>query len=128
MGKSTIADIYGNTLFDEENAGTQMQDIYESFDRNGSIEDDLHENHLVMGAPKFEVTEKIDALLRESLSEDENIIVRRYFGLGCQPMTVEELAGSSRTSVPSMERILQEALQHIREHDKVLDLWQYLYR
>lgn len=120
--------LYEDTLFDEENEETDLQDYWEGASRTGNIEDELHESHEMMGAPAFEVKEWIDHLLSEALSRDENILIRRYFGLGCRPSTVEELAALKGISARSMESMLREALRRIREHDEAIYLWKYLYR
>ena len=115
-------------LFDEENSYIQNLDKWENFGTQNSIADEEYDHHSFHGAPRFEVTEKINALLNGILTTDENLILREYFGIGCQQRTVEELADSNHSTVKAMQIYLKGILQRIREHDETLDLWKYLFR
>ena len=115
-------------LFDEENSYMQNQDKWENFGTQNGIEDDGSDHHSLHGAPRFEVTEKINALLNGILTTDENLILREYFGIGCQQRTIEELAEVNHSTEKAMQAYLKEILQRIREHDDTLELWKYLFR
>ena len=115
-------------LFDEENSYMQNQDKWENFGTQNGIEDDGYDHNSLHGAPRFEVTEKINALLNGILTTDENLILREYFGIGCQQRTIEELADVNHSTVKAMQAYLKEILQRIREHDDTLELWKYLFR
>ena len=115
-------------LFDEENSYIQILDKWENFGTQNGIADEGYDHHSFHGAPRFEVTEKINALLNGILTTDENLILREYFGIGCQQRTVEELADSNHSTVKAMQIYLKGILQRIREHDETLDLWKYLFR
>ena len=115
-------------LFDEENSYMQNQDKWENFGTQNGIEDDGYDHHSLRGAPRFEVTEKINALLNGILTTDENLILREYFGIGCQQRTIEELAEVNHSTEKAMQAYLKEILQRIREHDDTLELWKYLFR
>ncbi len=115
-------------LFDEENSYMQNQDKWENFGTQNGIEDDGYDHHSLQGAPRFEVTEKINALLNGILTTDENLILREYFGIGCQQRTIEELAEVNHSTEKDMQAYLKEILQRIREHDETLELWKYLFR
>ena len=115
-------------LFDEENAYMQIQDKWENFGTQNGIADDGYDHHSLHGAPRFEVTEKINALLNGILTTDENLILREYFGIGCQQRTIEELAEVNHSTEKAMQAYLKEILQRIREHDETLELWKYLFR
>ena len=115
-------------LFDEENSYIQILDKWENFGTQNGIVDDGNDHHSLHGAPRFEVSEKINALLNGILTTDENLILREYFGIGCQQRTVEELADSNHSTVKAMQIYLKGILQRIREHDETLDLWKYLFR
>ena len=82
--------------------------------QNG-ITDDGYDHHSLHGAPRFEVTEKINDLLNGILSTDENLILREYFGIGCQQRTIEELAEVNHSTEKAMQAYLKEILQRIRE-------------
>ena len=115
-------------LFDEENSYMQIQDRWENFGTQNGIADDGYDHHSLHGAPRFEVTEKINALLNGILTTDENLILREYFGIGCQQRTIEELAEVNHSTEKAMQAYLKEILQRIREHDDTLELWKYLFR
>ena len=115
-------------LFDEENSYMQIQDKWENFGTQNGIADDGYDHHSLHGAPRFEVTEKINALLNGILTTDENLILREYFGIGCQQRTIEELAEVNHSTEKAMQAYLKEILQRIREHDETLELWKYLFR
>ena len=115
-------------LFDEENSYMQIQDKWENFGTQNGIADDGYDHHSLHGAPRFEVTEKINALLNGILTTDENLILREYFGIGCQQRTIEELADVNHSTEKAMQAYLKEILQRIREHDETLELWKYLFK
>ena len=115
-------------LFDEENSYMQIQDKWENFGTQNGIADDGYDHHSLHGASRFEVTEKINALLNGILTTDENLILREYFGIGCQQRTIEELAEVNHSTEKAMQAYLKEILQRIREHDDTLELWKYLFR
>ena len=115
-------------LFDEENSYLQNQDKWENFGTQNGIEDYGYAHHSLHGAPRFEVTEKINALLNGILTTDENLILREYFGIGCQQRTIEELADVNHSTEKAMLAYLKEILQRIREHDDTLELWKYLFK
>ena len=115
-------------LFDEENSYMQIQDKWENFGTQNGIADDGYDHHSLHGAPRFEGTEKINALLNGILTTDENLILREYFGIGCQQRTIEELAEVNHSTEKAMQNYLKEILQRIREHDETLELWKYLFR
>ena len=115
-------------LFDEENSYMQIQDKWENFGTQNGIADDGYDHHSLHGAPRFEVAEKINALLNGILTTDENLILREYFGIGCQQRNIEELAEVNHSTEKAMQAYLKEILQRIREHDETLELWKYLFR
>ena len=115
-------------LFDEENSYMQIQDKWENFGTQNGIADDGYDHHSLHGAPRFEVAEKINALLNGILTTDENLILREYFGIGCEQRTIEELAEVNHSTEKAMQAYLKEILQRIREHDETLELWKYLFR
>ena len=115
-------------LIDEENSYMQNQDKWENFGTQNGIKDDGYDHHSLHGAPRFEVTEKINALLNGILTTDENLILREYFGIGCQQRTIEELAEVNHSTEKAMQAYLKEILQRIRDHDDTLELWKYLFR
>ena len=72
-------------LHDEENLLVQMQDRWENYGSQDGIlgrakrqsrAADEHDPFTLQGAPRFELAEKIDALLNHALTEDENLLLR----------------------------------------------------
>jgi DNA-directed RNA polymerase sigma subunit (sigma70/sigma32) len=82
--------------------------------QNG-ITDDGYDHHFLHSSLRFEVTEKINALLNGILTTDESLILREYFGIGCQQSTIEELAEVNHSTEKAMQAYLKEILQRIRE-------------
>ena len=62
-------------LHDEENLLVQMQDRWENYGSLDAIVD-THDPFTLEGAPRFELSEKIDSLLSHALTEDENLLVQ----------------------------------------------------
>ena len=64
-------------LHDEENLLVQMQDRWENY---GSLDGivDTHDPFTLEGAPRFELSEKIDALLSHALTEDDIVEKLRH--------------------------------------------------
>ena len=69
-------------LHDEENLLVQMQDRWENYGSLDAIVD-THDPFTLEGAPRFELSEKIDSLLSHALTEDENLLLRQTLGMGC---------------------------------------------
>lgn len=78
-------------LHDEENLHTQMEDRWENY---GSLDGiiDSDDPFTLQGAPRFELSEKIDSLLSHALTDDENLLLRQVLGMGCKQRSVKELA------------------------------------
>ncbi len=80
-------------LYDEENLLVQMQDRWENY---GSLDGitDTHDPFDLAGAPRFELSEKINSLLNHALTEDENLLLRQVLGMGCRQRSIKSLAQS----------------------------------
>ena len=114
-------------LHDEENLLVQMQDRWENY---GSLDGiaDTHDPFDLAGAPRFELSEKINDLLNHALTEDENLLLRQTLGMGCKQRSVKELAQQVGTSQKAVQKQLVDIVEKLRHHDDSIQLWKYLNR
>jgi DNA-directed RNA polymerase sigma subunit (sigma70/sigma32) len=114
-------------LHDEENLMLQLQDRWENYGTQNDIVD-AHDPFTLQGAPRFELTEKIDQLLSHALTADENLLLRQTLGLGCKQRSIKALARQQGTTQKSVQQQLVQIVQKLREHDDSIQLWKYLNR
>lgn len=114
-------------LHDEENLQLQMEDRWENF---GSLDGiiDTDDPFTLQGAPRFELKEKINALLSRALTEDEDILLRQVLGMGCKQRSVEALAKQHGVPQKALQQQLVEIVNKLRHHDDSIQLWKYLNR
>ncbi len=114
-------------LHDEENLHTQMEDRWENF---GSLDGiiDTDDPFTLQGAPRFELTEKINSLLHNALTDDENLLIREVLGMGCKQRTIKELAKMHGTTEKTIQKELLDIVYKLRHHDDSIQLWKYLNR
>ena len=114
-------------LHDEENLLVQMQDRWENY---GSLDGiaDTHDPFDFAGAPRFELSEKINDLLNHALTEDENLLLRQTLGMGCKQRSVKELARQQGTFQKDIQKQLVFIVEKLRHHDDSIQLWKYLNR
>lgn len=114
-------------LHDEENLHTQMEDRWENF---GSLDGiiDTDDPFTLQGAPRFELTEKINSLPHNALTDDENLLIREVLGMGCKQRTVKELAKMHGTTEKAIQKELVDIVDKLRHHDDSIQLWKYLNR
>ena len=124
-------------LHDEENLLVQMQDRWENY---GSLDAvvDTHDPFTLEGAPRFELSEKIDSLLSHALTEDErsalplryakNLLLRQTLGMGCKQRSVKSLAQQMGTTQKAIQKKLVSIVEKLRHHDDSILLWKYLNR
>ena len=135
--KYIIAQMNVTELHDEENLLVQMQDRWERsalplrYAKNYGSQDgiaDEHDPFILQGAPRFELAEKIDALLNHALTEDENLLLRQTLGMGCRQRSVKDLARQMGTTQKAVQQQLVEIVNKLRHHDDSIQLWKYLNR
>ena len=114
-------------LHDEENLLVQMQDRWENYGSLDAIVD-THAPFTLEGAPRFELSEKIDALLSHALTEDENLLLRQTLGMGCKQRSIKDLARQMGTSQKAVQKLLVDIVKKLRHHDDSIQLWKYLNR
>ena len=114
-------------LHDEENLLVQMQDRWENY---GSLDGiaDTHDPFDLAGAPRIELSEKINDLLNHALTEDENLLLRQTLGMGCKQRSVKELARQQGTFQKDIQKQLVFIVEKLRHHDDSIQLWKYLNR
>jgi DNA-directed RNA polymerase sigma subunit (sigma70/sigma32) len=114
-------------LHDEENLLVQLQDRWENYGSLDAIVD-THDPFTLEGAPRFELSEKIDSLLSHALTEDENLLLRQTLGMGCKQRSVKSLAQQMGTTQKAVQKKLVSIVEKLRHHDDSIQLWKYLNR
>lgn len=124
-------------LHDEENLLVQMQDRWENYGSLDAIVD-TQDPFTLEGAPRFELSEKIDSLLSHALTEDErsalplryakNLLLRQTLGMGCKQRSVKSLAQQMGTTQKAIQKKLVTIVEKLRHHDDSIQLWKYLNR
>ena len=114
-------------LHDEENLQMQLEDRWENF---GSLDGiiDSEDPFTLQGAPRFELSEKINNLLNHALTDDENLLLRQILGMGCKQRPVKELAQIHGMTQKALQKQLVEIVEKLRHHDDSIQLWKYLNR
>ena len=114
-------------LHDEENLLVQMQDRWENYDSLDGIAD-TNDPFDLAGAPRFELSEKINSLLNKALTEDENLLLRQTLGMGCKQRSIKDIAQQMGTTQKSVQKQLVDIVEKLRHHDDSIGLWKYLNR
>jgi DNA-directed RNA polymerase sigma subunit (sigma70/sigma32) len=114
-------------LNDEENLLVQLQDRWENYGSLDAIVD-THDPFTLEGAPRFELSEKIDSLLSHALTEDENLLLRQTLGMGCKQRSVKSLSQQMGTTQKAVQKELVSIVEKLRHHDDSIELWKYLNR
>jgi DNA-directed RNA polymerase sigma subunit (sigma70/sigma32) len=74
-----------------------------------------------------ELLHHIDNLMRQQLTEREQSIVERYFGIGCTPHRPARIAEDFDITVCEVEDLVKAAIVKLRQCDYAIYLWQYLH-
>ena len=114
-------------LHDEENLQMQLEDRWENF---GSLDGiiDSEDPFTLQGAPRFELSEKINNLLNHALTDDENLLLRQTLGMGCKQRSIKDLAQQMGTTQKAVQKQLVDIVEKLRHHDDSIGLWKYLNR
>ncbi len=114
-------------LYDEENLQVQLQDRWENY---GSLDGivDTNDPFTLQGAPRFEISEKINSLLSHALTEDENLLLRQTLGMGCKQRSIKNLAQQMGMTQQTVQKRLVTIVEKLRHHDESIQLWKYLNR
>lgn len=124
-------------LHDEENLQTQMEDRWERsalplrYAKNyGSLDGIINSDDpfTIQGVPRFELTEKLNSLLSNALTDDENLLLLQVLGMGCKQRPVKELAKMHGITLQAVQKQLVDIVNKLRHHDDSIQLWKYLNR
>ena len=114
-------------LHDEENLHMQLEDRWENYGTLDGIMD-TEDPFTLQGAPRFELSEKINSLLDHALTDDENLLLRQILGMGCKQRSVKELATLHGITQQALQKRLVKIVSKLRHHDDSIQLWKYLNR
>ncbi len=117
-----------NYIYDEENPYTQANDLWDGF--FSQHQDEIDERPWVQAdslSHRNELNRQVsDMLDRVLTAEDDNELVRLYFGIGRRRHTMEELGilfgGEDVVAV-----MLHDAMEKLRYSDEILDIYRYLH-
>lgn len=117
-----------NYLYDEENQYTQADDLWDGY--FAQHQDEIDERPWVQAdslSHRNELNRQVsDMLDRVLTTEDDNELVRLYFGIGRRRHTMEELGILFGDEV-MVATMLHEAMEKLRYSDEILDIYRYLH-
>lgn len=116
-----------STLYDEENEQMTLADMYDGLDRSNGIIDYERDSQAYKTVMRNELLHHIDNLMRQQLTEDEQSIVERYFGIGCTVHRPSRIAEDFGISVREVNAIVNNSIRKLRECDYAIYLYQYLH-
>ena len=115
------------SLYDEENEEMTLADMYDGLDRSNGIIDHERDSQAYNTVIRNELLHHIDNLMRQQLTEDEQSIVERYFGIGCTAHRPSRIAQDFGISVSKVSTIVNDSIRKLRECDYAIYLYQYLH-
>lgn len=115
------------TLYDEENEETDMADMYDSLSGDDGVIDHERDSQAYNTVMRNELLHHIDNMMRQQLTEDEQSIVERYFGIGCTAHRPARIAEDFGISVSRVDDIVNDAIRKLRQCDYAIYLYQYLH-
>jgi len=117
-----------NFLFDEENELTQAHDLWdEFFAERGAQIDDRPWVQADGSVRRNELNQQVDDMLEHVLPEQENSLLRLYFGIGMRRHSMDELA-ALYDGKEKVHCLLESALEKLRYSDDILRIYKYLYK
>lgn len=117
-----------NFLYDEENEYTQANDLWDGF--FAEREDEIDERPWVQAdglSHRHDLNRQIGDMLQRVLTEEEEELVRMYFGIDRRRHTMEELGILFGNSIHATE-LLHSAIEKLRYSDEILTIYKYLHR
>jgi DNA-directed RNA polymerase sigma subunit (sigma70/sigma32) len=115
-------------LWDEENLSTQIDEFYDQPSAAGApLPGHERESQAYDRIMRNELLHHIDNLMRQQLTEREQSIVERYFGIGCTPHRPVRIAEDFDMTVREVEDLVKVAIIKLRQCDYAIYLWQYLH-
>lgn len=117
-----------NYLFDEENRYTQADDLWDDY--FAEKDDEIDERHWIQAdslSHRNDLNRQVNDLLRRVLTEEEEELVRLYFGIGRRRHSMDELAALLGNESHVMS-LLHQAIEKMKYSDEILSIYKYLYR
>lgn len=117
-----------NFLYDEENEYTQANDLWDDF--FAEREDEIDERPWVQAdglSHRHDLNRQIGDMLSSVLTEDEEELVRLYFGIDRRKHSMDELAALFDNEVHVIS-LLHRAIEKLKYSDEVLAIYKYLHR
>lgn len=114
-------------LYDEENEQMALADINEGLDRSNGIIDHESDSQAYNTVMRNELLHHINNLMRQQLTENEQSIVERYFGIGCTAHRPSRIAEDFGISERKVTAIVNNSIRKLRECDYAIYLYQYLH-
>lgn len=126
MGDNETID---NFLYDEENEYTQSDDMWEGL--MARKHDEIDERRWAQAdalSHRNDLNRQVSDMLNRVLTdEEENELVRLYFGIGRRRHTPEELA-ILFDDERRVNELLRSAIEKLRFSDEILTIYKYLYK
>lgn len=124
---NTIENI-DNFLFDEENRYTQADDLWDNYfaDRD----DEIDERPWIQAdalSHRHDLNRQIADMFRRVLTEEEEELLRLYFGIDRRRHSMDELAALFDNEV-HVKFLLHQALEKLKYSDEILSIYRYLQR
>lgn len=117
-----------NFLFDEENRYTQADDLWSGYLAESL--DEIDERPWVQAdslSLRRDLNRQVADLLGRVLTEEEEELVRLYFGIGRRRHSMDELAALFDGETRVLAR-LQAAMDKLRYSDEILSIYKYLHK
>lgn len=115
-----------NFLYDEENEYTQANDLWDGF--FAEREDEIDERPWVQAdnlSHRHDLNRQIGDMFSRVLTEEEEELVRLYFGIDRRRHSMEELAALFENEVHVMS-LLHNAIEKLKYSDEILAIYKYL--
>lgn len=112
-------------LYDEENAEWETDARPDELFADGM--EAMRDGQAYEGVMRSELLHHLGNLMRQQLSEDEQSIVERYFGIGCEAHRPARIAEDFGLRERDVEAVVSEAVRKLRECDYAIYLYQYLH-
>lgn len=117
-----------NYLFDEENRYTQANDLWDGF--FAEREDEIDERPWVQAdslSHRNDLNRQVGDMLSRVLDEEEEELIRLYFGIGRRRHTMEELGILFNSPIRATE-LMNSAMEKLRYSDEILAIYKYLHK
>lgn len=117
-----------NFLFDEENRYTQADDLWDDY--FAERDDEIDERPWVQAdslSHRHDLNRQIGDMFRRVLTEEEEELVRLYFGIDRRRHSMDELSALFENEVHVMS-LLHQAIEKLKYYDEILAIYKYLHK